>query len=83
MNFFGTRVESGVIQGRVFITSEEPPHGPRMFAVRVANDDGSIDTLDTAPERDWPTDAVFRDGKWFKTLRGARLAANAISEATA
>ena len=47
MRFFSSRVQdaAGVIGGRYFITSERPPNGDRMFTVRVANDDGSIDTM--------------------------------------
>jgi hypothetical protein len=45
MRFFGTRIESGVIDGRYFVTSEQPPHGPRRFSIRCANDDATIDTV--------------------------------------
>jgi hypothetical protein len=45
MRFFGTRIESKVYKGGVFITSEQPPHGPRMYSVRRACADGTIDTV--------------------------------------
>jgi hypothetical protein len=47
MEFFASRIESGVIGGRYFVTSEKTGFDDetRAFAVRVANDDGSIDTV--------------------------------------
>lgn len=45
MRFFGTKIESGIIGGRYFITSEQAPHGPRMFSVRSFNDAGSVETV--------------------------------------
>ena len=49
MRFFRSKVESPVIEGRVFVTSEqfvdhEGNADPRTFTVRRASDDGSIDT---------------------------------------
>lgn len=44
MAFFGTRIESGIIRGQYFITSEQPPHGPRKYSVRQFDDQGDIDT---------------------------------------
>lgn len=45
MRFFGTRIESGVIRGRYFITSEQPPHGSRKYSVRSFDAQGSVDTV--------------------------------------
>lgn len=45
MRFFGTRIHGGIYKGRYFITSEQPPHGPRMYSVREAKPDGDIDTV--------------------------------------
>jgi hypothetical protein len=43
--FFGTRIESGIIDGKYFISSEQPPYGPRQFTVRSFDDAGSIGTV--------------------------------------
>lgn len=45
MRFFGTRIESGIIRGRYFITSEQPPHGSRKFSVRSFDESGDVDTV--------------------------------------
>lgn len=45
VRFFGTRIESGIIGGRYFITSEQPPHGDRKFSVRSFDSTGMIDTV--------------------------------------
>jgi len=45
MTFHGSRIEGGVLRGRYFVTSEQPPHGPRRFSLRKAEDDGSIRTI--------------------------------------
>ena len=46
MSLFGSRVESGVLAGRWFITSESKPWGGvRRFTIRMANDDGTIATV--------------------------------------
>lgn len=46
MRFFHTRIASGVVNGRYFITSEyqDDPSTAR-FAVRMAKDDGAIETI--------------------------------------
>lgn len=49
MRFFDSCVESGVYQGRYFVTSEQF-HGsqgsePRKYTVRVCGPDGDIDTV--------------------------------------
>jgi hypothetical protein len=45
MKFFGTRIESGIIRGRFFVTSEQPPHGARKYSVRKFDNKGRIDTV--------------------------------------
>jgi hypothetical protein len=43
--FFNTHIESGVIAGRYFITSDQAPLIPRKYTIRRANSNGSIDTI--------------------------------------
>lgn len=43
--FFKSRVESGVINGRYFVTSECGPDQVRAFTIREADADGSINTV--------------------------------------
>lgn len=50
MQFFDSRIESAVIGGRLFVTSEQCHHSdgssePRLFTIRVAADDGDIETV--------------------------------------
>ncbi len=45
LRFFGSRIEGGILRGQYFITSEQPPHGPRQFSLRLAHDNGEIDTM--------------------------------------
>lgn len=45
IKFFGTKIMPTVVDGRYFITSEQPPHGPRKYSVRRAEDNGSISTV--------------------------------------
>lgn len=50
MHFFDSRVESAVIGGRLFVTSEQCHHSngasePRLFTIRVVADDGDIETV--------------------------------------
>lgn len=45
LRFFGTRIESGIIRGKYFVSSEQPPYGPRKYSVRTFDDDGSICTI--------------------------------------
>jgi hypothetical protein len=45
MRFFGTRIESGILPGNRFVTSEQPPHGSRKFSVRSFDAQGDIDTV--------------------------------------
>lgn len=55
MRFFGTKIETDMIAGRFFVTSEQPPRGPREFRVRRAEDDATIATL-VGPLRRCPSD---------------------------
>jgi hypothetical protein len=46
MSFFRSRIESGMIGGKFFITSEQfDADSPRFYSIRRANDDGSVTTL--------------------------------------
>lgn len=46
MRFFGTRIESGIIGGRYFITSEQREDDtPRKFTVRSFDSKGKVDTV--------------------------------------
>lgn len=45
MRYFGTRIESGILFGRYFITSEQPPNGPRRFSVRTFDSEADIETV--------------------------------------
>ena len=46
MHFFKSRIESAEpYQGKFFITSEQTAHGPRVYAVRMCNTLGHIETL--------------------------------------
>lgn len=50
MRFFDSRVESGIIGARTFVSSEQfhasdGTSFPRIYKVREVQDDGSIDTL--------------------------------------
>lgn len=46
MRFFGTRIHTKglLIAGKYFITSEQPPHGPRGYTVRGVKENGDIET---------------------------------------
>lgn len=46
MEFFSSRVETGLIRGRFFVSSEVPPAlGQRRYTVREARDDGTVTTV--------------------------------------
>ncbi len=45
MQFFKTRLESDLIDGRYFITSERGPNGPRAYSIRMADEDAHIQTI--------------------------------------
>lgn len=43
MKFFNSRIESGLIGGRFFVTSEKmDEYAPRLYTIREAMDDGSV-----------------------------------------
>lgn len=46
MIFFNSRIESGVLKGRFFITSERfDENSPRLFTLREVDNDGRVNTL--------------------------------------
>lgn len=45
MRFFKSKIESGVYGGRFFVTSEQPPYGPRTFTIHEALPNGDIKTV--------------------------------------
>lgn len=45
MRFFKTKIESRLIAGHRFVTSEKGPDGVRRYSVRDAKPDGTIDTI--------------------------------------
>lgn len=50
MSWFSSRLETDLINGRYFVTSEQDNtggawDGQRRYTIRRANDDGSIDTV--------------------------------------
>lgn len=46
MRFFNSRVESELIEGKYFITSEDNfNRDARLYSVRIVNKDGTIDTV--------------------------------------
>jgi len=45
MRFFDSRIESPLMRGRFFVTSERGPHMARAFTVRCAGDDGDIGSV--------------------------------------
>ena len=44
IKFFGTVIHPEIYHGRYFVTSEQPPMGPRDYNVRVVDDEGSVKT---------------------------------------
>jgi len=46
MRFFGSKILGGLIAGQYFISSEQPPYGPRKYSIRkVKNAQGHIGTI--------------------------------------
>ncbi len=45
MRFFNSRVESKVLRGRYFVTSEIGPDEHKLYSVRMADESGSIETI--------------------------------------
>ena len=67
MRFFDSRILGGVVGDGYFITSERDDYdSPRMYTVRHANADGSIDTIGEFQEH--------------KTAHAARKAAQKFAE---
>lgn len=65
MVFFGTLIETGLIRGRYFITSDDDMRGQdRRFTVREAAADGSVSTVG--------------DLRAYETLDAARVAVEAL-----
>lgn len=59
MRFFRTKIESGIIGGRYFITSEQQDDDrPRNYTVRSFDTDGSIDTVGKFHEHHTKADAM-------------------------
>lgn len=62
MAFFDSRVESGLMGGCLFVTSEQfhgsTEDGPRLYTVRIAMEDGSIDELGEFQEHESLEDAI-------------------------
>ncbi len=63
--FFKSRASGPVIAGRYFVSSERGPGMPRLYTIRVANENGSIDTV-----------GEFQQ---YKSKRAALNAARALS----
>ena len=81
--FFRTRIESGMLGGRLFLTSEQfvpsagDPH-PRMFTVRCVSDAGDISTLGpfnemTEREAQQMVRDLLRDGSTVQVRLPARF----------
>lgn len=45
MRFFKTRIVSGIIKGRYFVTAETGPSGVERFSARIVNDGADIGTI--------------------------------------
>ena len=73
LRFFRSRVAPGVIGGRFFVTSEQfvgsdGRRAPRQYTVRIAHDNGSIQTVDKFQA--------------FSSLAKARRAARSLADST-
>lgn len=58
MRFFDSHIESSMIGGRFFVTSEQPPDGDRAYSVRIAGDDATVSTLGEFMQHDSLADAL-------------------------
>lgn len=59
MRFFGSRIESGVIRGRYFVSSEQrEDNEPRRFTIRSFDEKGSVDTVGEFHSFDTKRDAL-------------------------
>ena len=46
MKFFNSKIETGVLKGKYFITSERrEKYFPKKYSIRKAEENGSIDTI--------------------------------------
>ena len=73
MRFFNSRVLSDVIGGRYFVTSERYDNAsPRLYTVRIANDDGTIDTVGEFQRYDTADKA--KRAAWRKSCQDALVA---------
>jgi hypothetical protein len=45
MQFFRSKIESGILKGRYFITSEINPSDEKRYSIRYVTDDAQIETL--------------------------------------
>ena len=76
MRFFGTRFcDSGRVHaGRFFVTSEQPPHGDRIYAVRCY--DAETDSVETIePPDDHPEKRLFGYVRRTTAIAAAKAAA--------
>lgn len=59
MRFFNTKIESGILQGKYFITSEQyNDDSPRKYTVRAFDDEGSVHTVGEFHAHDTKADAL-------------------------
>lgn len=63
MGFFDSRIESDVIHGRLFVSSEQHhpfdgPSDPRLYTVRCAHDDGRVTQIGEFQQYRTRTDAL-------------------------
>lgn len=59
MRFFGTKIESGIIQGKYFVTSEQQNEGrPRKFTLRTFDTEGDIGTIGEFHAHDTKAEAI-------------------------
>ncbi len=73
MRYFNSRVLAGVIGGRYFVTSERYDDGtPRLYTIRVANEDGTIDTV--GDFQGYETADSAKRAAWRKSCQDALVA---------
>lgn len=59
MRFFRTRIESGILRGKYFITSDQRDYDtPRKFTARSFDDEGSVGTVGEFHEHDTKQEAI-------------------------
>ena len=54
LRFFRSRIGTTVYAGRLFVTSEQPPDGGRLYTLRACADDGTVSTLGSECGYDTP-----------------------------